>query len=241
MKFSDLQTPKGFSNFLQQYHQKLEKDKSFPSLGNIKALNAASPIFGFKDWNAMAAISPWSEKDNRVSDLSVSMFFIYMDAEITPEEAGHDRSAMVDGWDSKTLVFDSFYQANLYLWNYLAFNLKRMIKEGTTFLDMIKIMREKHSHMYVDAEVPVFILEYVQSKLERIIVKRAINNIKKGKSEGFGAGVQESIAAIDAVEDANIGIEDFVDQSLINTIEALTGVVVHDQEEVLMNPSFKRG
>lgn len=60
MNINDLTTQDGFSAFLQAYHQRLHDERSFPPLGTQKALHTASPIFGYKNWQAMSQSSSWN-------------------------------------------------------------------------------------------------------------------------------------------------------------------------------------
>lgn len=60
MNTTDLMTQDGFSAFLHAYHQRLHDERSFPPLGVQKALHTASPIFGYKNWQAMSASNNWN-------------------------------------------------------------------------------------------------------------------------------------------------------------------------------------
>lgn len=55
---SDLSTNDGFKAFMRWFLPTLESRFSFPRLGIEKALHAASPYFGHKNWHAMSRAQP---------------------------------------------------------------------------------------------------------------------------------------------------------------------------------------
>lgn len=55
VSFSNINTPEAFKAFLQNYHQTLVGDKSFPPLSVNKALHLAATVFGEKNWHTLLA------------------------------------------------------------------------------------------------------------------------------------------------------------------------------------------
>lgn len=231
MKFSDLQTQEGFSNFFQQYHQQLTKEKSFPPLGNIKALNLASPIFGFKDWNAMAASNEWSKKEANRENSSVIMTFYYLDANILADEAGQIASTE-DQHESSWLVFSSYKKANEYLWDYLAFNLKRVIKKGKTLEELRDFFTDRIRKNGETGEIHIDFMEAALAELEKIEIERSL--------EAGQSGIKERLEAVDlaGVHMRKNVLEDGVDLWFLLSSEDLLGVQIDYSENVVNDPLF---
>lgn len=97
MNISDLTTQDGFSAFLHAYHQRLHDERSFPPLGPQKALHTASPIFGYKDWNAMAASAGWMTAEREPQKETLALLIEYRSS----YEPGEEDKGFIEETDLK--------------------------------------------------------------------------------------------------------------------------------------------
>ena len=88
MKINDLITQEGFTAFIQAYHQQLHEKRSFPPLGLQKALHSVSTIFGFENWQAMSATTPW--ESSQTTPKSVGSFALLIEYRNDSEGYGKD-------------------------------------------------------------------------------------------------------------------------------------------------------
>lgn len=110
MNISDLMTQEGFSSFLQAYHQRLHAERSFPPLGVQKALHTASPIFGYKNWQAMSASTNWhSRQTQNQSSAPISVVVEFWTGEPKFDNPGSQIKCTL------TEIFASDRQASEYL------------------------------------------------------------------------------------------------------------------------------
>lgn len=225
MKFSDLQTQEGFSNFVQKYHQLLHQEKGFPPLGNIKALNTLSPIFGYKNWNAMSASNVWTAGGKRQEANQVVLSFDYLQSNIKPEEAGQKASE----FGSVLVCFSSVLKANEYLWAFVRFNLKKLISSGVTLREIREQIKTKNEKDFIGEPFQGFILDYIISFLD---------SNKEGCSTSKGLKSSKDLQAIDLADHLLILEKEAIEWDFIGMIYDLFGISIDFTENCMIDASF---